>query len=123
MAGVRAPKCGAKTPSQEPLLTGKVDLRVLPKATGKYTPQGAAGTGWSYPPGSPGAHSPFVLSCFHFLQLPTALADTLRWTAVFRLEYFIQENLTWQSDSHVGAVCSMSSLGPTLAMSLRGAGW
>lgn len=56
-------------------------------------------------------------------MLPTALADTLRWTAVFRLEYFIQENLTWQSDSHVGAVCSMSSLGPTLAMSLRGAGW
>lgn len=83
MAEAWALKFRAKPPFWEPLIMGRVGLRVLPKASGEDTPGTQAGPPPPLPPQAAlGPTVLFPLSPSHFLLSPAALAGTLPWKAV-----------------------------------------
>ena len=84
MAEAWVPKFRAKPPFWEPLIMGRVGLRVLPKASGEDAP-GDCRLDPHAPPHPQAALEPTVLfpsSPFHVLLSPAALAGTLPWKAV-----------------------------------------
>lgn len=117
MAEAWVPKFRAKPPFWEPLIMGRVGLRVLPKASGEDSPGTA---GWTPthppPPGSLGAHGPLSSIPLPLPAVAHCSGRNAPLESSCRLEYFIQENLAWQSDSHARAAHSMSSLGPTFCL-------
>lgn len=73
---------------------------------------GSCRRGRSHPEGSLGAYDLFfclasIFSCYPLFRQTHSLGE-----AVFRLEYFIQENLAWQSDSCVEQLAPCPAWGP-----------